>query len=136
MTIVKPPAHVHTAHDLKSPSKPAKMMCRAALTGNVPLSDSVLQSPTSRRRYMRRGSKSPSMLLLPQLHFDEENYHEKESFGHQPLEITTNPSRRKSLVSLLAQQLQETEIHTSSMRPARINKELNRQSSSNISERV
>jgi hypothetical protein len=125
---------VHTAHDLKSPSKPTKMTCRFSQTSDgIPFSDSLLQSPTSPRRYMRRGSKCPSMLMLPQLHFKYEENLDKDSCGC-PAFTHRKASRRLSLVSLLAQELHETEIITSSAPPSRPTKQLNRQNSSNISQ--
>lgn len=131
MTILKPQVHLHSAHDLKSPLKPSKMSKIALTDGSMdfPYSDSHLQSPTSHRRYMRRGSKAPSMFLLSQPHFDD-NKESESNLGLPP--VSTLYPRRMSLVSLLAQELQDTEMLSTStpVLPVLPQKRLNQQESS------
>jgi len=79
-------------------------------------SDANLQSPNSHRRYMRRGSRAPSMFIsippLSELLLEQDDG--LDSSDQQPCCC----KRRMSLVSLLGQQFQEEAVLSSPRQPA------------------
>jgi hypothetical protein len=80
-----------------------------------PQSDSRLQSPTSRRQYLRRGSRAPSMLTLNGLFgFDArfltvDGPQEQQQETRTPIAATRH-HRAMSLVSMLIPELQTSSL--------------------------
>lgn len=65
-------------------------------------SDDLIQSTNSRRRYMRRGSKAPSMFLLAELRVD--------CINEPPPKGPAMHRRKLSLMSMLSEKLRETDV--------------------------
>jgi hypothetical protein len=77
-----------------------------AETMEVP-SDSLLQSPTSRRRYMRRGSRAPSMFMLSNINLLAPSFDERDDNRFERRDsVGTDHKKQLSLISLLGLQLQ------------------------------
>lgn len=84
-------------------------VCNYRRPGNLKMtcpSDEVLQSTDHRRRYQRRGSKAPSMLLLSVN--DLANIQEVQPCPEKATCTTTSDKRRMSLMTALKQNLERS----------------------------
>lgn len=124
MAIFKPTSGNTPASPKKMPKRGSKTLKASPIIGdgsevamiNVDTaSDAHLQSPHCHRRYMRRGSRAPSMFIsippLSELLLEHDDG--PDSSDQQP-----RCKRRMSLVSLLGQQFQEEAVLSSPRQPA------------------
>ena len=76
-----------------------------------PPSDDSLQSPDRRRRYMRRGSRAPSMFLHSQLHSLRALLEQDDDSRSTPANTDRHRcERRPSIMSLLGEQLEQEAV--------------------------
>jgi len=114
MAFVKSASPVSSMKNSKPTAKRAAS-CKKTVKFDVPIKkmpqhdashDGALQSTEKRRRYMRRGSKTPSMLMLASLKIDFED----ENIVTTKTDYGSQKQRRLSLMSALKMSLEETAI--------------------------